>query len=118
VLAGFRAFRDFDGANSNFGDISLLATSSNVQHVAVYASSDSAHAARTVFVAINRSSSSQVVEITGQALTGSAHLYQMTAASAGGQATIQPVAAGTISVSGDSLAVTLPALSVTTIDVH
>ncbi len=29
TLAGFRAFRDFDGNGSNFGDTSLSATSSN-----------------------------------------------------------------------------------------
>jgi hypothetical protein len=118
VLAGFRAFRNFDGQNSNFGDTSLRATSSNVQHVAVYASTDSTNPGRTVFVAINRSFSSQVVQITGQTLTGTAHLFQMTSGTAGSQTTIQPVAAGTVSVSGDSLAVTLPALSITTIDVH
>src|SRR6202044_2697654 len=41
ALAGFRAFRDFDGAGANFGDTSLQATSNNVQNVVVYASSDS-----------------------------------------------------------------------------
>jgi hypothetical protein len=71
-----------------------------------------------VFVAINRSTSSQTVAINGATLSGSAHLYQMTAASASGQSTIVPVAAGTQAVSGTSMTVTLPALSVTTIDVQ
>jgi hypothetical protein len=121
-LAGFRAFRGFDGANANFGDTSLQATSSSVQNVVVYASIDSTTPGRVVFVAINRSTSAKVTAINGQALTGTAHLYQMTATSAQPQSTagnpVTPVAAGTQAVSGSSLTITLPALSVTTIDVH
>ena len=122
ALAGFRAFRDFDGANSVFGDTSLQATSSNIANVAVYASTDSTAPGRVVFVAINRSKSSQVVAINGQTVTGTAHLYQMTAATAATQASggnpVAPVAAGTQPASGTTLTVTLPGLSVTTIDVH
>jgi fibronectin type 3 domain-containing protein len=118
ALAGFRSFRDFDGAGANFGDTSLLATSSNVQNVVVYASSDSSTAGRFVFVAINRSASSQVTAINGQALSGTAKLYQMTAASAQGQNPVAPVSIGTMAVSGSSFTVTLPALSVTTIEVN
>jgi len=122
ALAGFRAFRGFDGANASFGDTSLQATSSNIQSVVVYASLDSNTPGRVVFVAINRSNSAKVTAINGQNLSGTAHLYQMTAASAQTQATggtpVQPVSAGTMAVSGSSLTITLPALSVTTIDVH
>ena len=102
-----------------FGDTSLQATSSN--DVVVYASLDSTTPGRVVFVAINRSISAKVTAITGQALSGIAHLYQMTAASAQPQAAgnpVQPVSAGTMPASGSSLTITLPALSVTTIDVH
>jgi hypothetical protein len=122
ALAGFRAYRGFDGANASFGDTSLQSTSSNVQTVVVYASEDSATPGRTVLVAINRSKTVQVTAITGQPLTGTAHLYQMTAVSAQTQYTggnpVQPVSAGTMAVSGSTLTITLPALSVTTIDVH
>ncbi|MBV8515437.1 MAG: hypothetical protein JO260_09065 [Acidobacteria bacterium] len=122
ALAGFRAFRDFDSANSVFGDISLQSTSSNVANVVVYASTDSTTPGRTVFVAINRSTSSQVVAMNGAALTGTAHLYQMTASTAATQSSagnpVAPVAAGTMPASGSTLTVTLPALSVTTIDIH
>ena len=117
ILAGYRAFRDFDGANANFGDTSVQAVSSNVQNVAVYASTDSTTPGRVVFVAINRSTSAQVTALNGQPLSGTAHLYQMTAASAQNQSPIQPVSAGTLPVNGSSLTVTLPPLSVTTIDV-
>jgi fibronectin type 3 domain-containing protein len=118
ALGGFRAFRDFDGAGANFGDTALQATSSNVQNVVVYASSDSTTPGRFVFVAINRSTSSQVTAITGQALSGTAKLYQMTATSAQGQNPVAPVSAGTMAASGSSFTITLPALSVTTIEVN
>ena len=118
TLAGFRAFRDFDSAGSNFGDTSLQATSSAVQNVVVYASSDSTTPGRVVFVAINRSPASKVTAVNGQALSGTAHLYQLTAASAAGQTVVQPVSIGTMAVSGSSLTITLPAYSVTTIDVR
>src|SRR6202522_393592 len=118
ALAGFRAFRDFDGAGTNFGDTSLQSTSSDVQNVVVYASSDSATLGRIVFVAINRSTTSQVTAINGQSLGGTAKLYQVTAASAQGQNPVAPVSIGTMTVSGSSLTLTLPALSVTTIEVN
>ena len=118
ALGGFRAFRDFDGAGANFGDTSLQATSSNVQNVMVYASSDSATPGRFVFVAINRSTSSQVTAISGLALSGTAELYQMMATSAQGQNPVEPVSIGTMTVSGATLTITLPALSVTTIEVN
>jgi hypothetical protein len=118
TLAGFRAFRDFDGAGSNFGDASLQSTSSAVQNVVVYASTDSTTPGRVVFVAINRSNASKVTTINGQALSGTAHLYQMTGPSAAVQTVVQPISIGTMAVSGSSLTITLPAYSVTTIDVH
>jgi fibronectin type 3 domain-containing protein len=118
AMAGFRAYRGFDGANAVFGDTSLEATSSNVANVMVYASSDSMTPGHYIFVAINRSTSSQVTAIDGVTLSGTAHLYQMTAASAQGQNPVHPVSIGTMAVSGTSLKVTLPALSVTTIEVR
>jgi len=118
TLAGFRAFRGFDGINANFGDTSLQATSSDAASVVVYASSDSTTVGRIVFVAINRSNSNKVTAINGQALSGTAHLYQMTGPSAVGQAVVQPVSIGTMAVTGPSLTITLPAYSVTTIDVQ
>lgn len=118
ALAGFRAYRGFDGASACFGDTSIQATSNNVANVVVYASSDSTTPGRIVFVAINRSNAAQVTAITGQALSGTAHLYQMTAATAQGQSPVAPVSIGTMAVSGSSLTITLPALSVTTIDIH
>jgi hypothetical protein len=118
ALAGFRAFRGFDGGLASFGDTSLAVTSSNVQKVAVYASLDSTTPGRVVFVAINRSASSLVTAITGQTLSGTATVYQMTATSASGQVPVHPVLVATMAASGSTLTITLPALSVTTIDVQ
>jgi fibronectin type 3 domain-containing protein len=118
ALAGFRAFRGFDGASASFGDTSLQANSSNVANVVVYASLDSTTPGRVVFVAINRSNASKVTTINGQALSGTAHLYQMTASTAAGQSIVQPVSIGAIAASGSTLTITLPAYSVTTIDVR
>ena len=117
ALAGFRAFRGFDGANADFGDTSLQATSSDVSKVAVYVSHDSNMAGRVVFVAINRTKSAQVTSINGVSLSGTATIYQMTGASASGQNPVHPVLVGTQAASGSSLKITLPGLSVTTIEV-
>jgi hypothetical protein len=117
-LAAFRAYRGFDGGNASFGDTSLESISSRVEDVVVYASLDSTTPGRVVFVAINRSASSKVTAINGQTLSGTAYLYQITATTAQNQSPIEPVAAGQMAVSGSSLILTLPAWSVTTIDVH
>ena len=118
VTAGFRAFRDFDGAGSNFGDTSVAADSSAIANVSAYVSTDSTRPGRVVIVAINRSNTTQTTAISGQPLSGTAHLFQMTAATASTQSTVQPVASSTQAVSGSSLTLTLPSLSVTTIDIY
>ena len=118
ILAGFRAFRGFDGATASFGDTSLAATSSKVQNVAVYASSDSTHPGEFVFVAINRTTIPQLTAINGVTLSGTASVYQMTATTASGQNPIHPVLVQQMPVNGTSMTVTLPALSVTTIAVQ
>lgn len=121
ALGGFRVFRGFDGANASFGDTSLQAVSSNVPNVVAYASSDSTAPGRFVFVAINRSTSTQVTAITGQALNGTASVYQITAASAQAQVQagndVAPVLVSTMPVNGSTLQLSLPPLSVSTIEV-
>jgi hypothetical protein len=69
-------------------------------------------------VAINRATSDQVTAITGQPLSGAAHLFRITAATAVKQHAIQPVPVGVTPVSGSALTLTLPALSVTTVDIY
>ena len=55
ALAGFAAFRNYDGAGAAFGDTSVRATSSDNAAVSVYASTDTLVAGRVVIVVINRS---------------------------------------------------------------
>jgi len=117
ALAGFRVFRGFDGANANFGDSSVPATSSDISKVAVYASTDSTAPGRVVFAAINRFTAAHVTAISGLSLSGMATVYQITAASAQGQTPVHPVLVGQMPVGGQSFTVTLPALSVSTIEV-
>lgn len=118
TLAGFRAYRNFDGAGHHFGDTSIGTNSSDVGKVTVYLSTDSRRPGRVVMVAINRATSDEVTAITGQPISGTAHLFRMSATTAATQSTIQPVAAGDMPVSGASLTLTLPALSVTTVDIY
>lgn len=118
ILAAFRAYRDFDGAGHDFGDTSIRSTSSDPGRVVVYVSTDSTRPDRVVMVAINRSARAQSTTVSGQALSGTAQLFQMTATTAAKQGTIRPVPAGTQPVSGTSMKLDLPPLSVTTIDIH
>jgi hypothetical protein len=118
-LAGFRAYRDFDGAGHHFGDTSLPSSSTDIASVVVHVSADSTRPGRVVMVAINRSTTQQVTQVRGQPLSGTAHLFQMTAATAAKQnKLIRPVAAGTQPASGSSITLTLPPLSVTTVDIY
>jgi hypothetical protein len=120
-LAGFRAYRNFDGEGSNFGNELVQTTSSNPGAVTVYVSTDTTTPGRVVMVAVNRANTSQVAAISGLSLSGTANLYQITATTASAQSTagspVTPVSIGTMAVSGSSLTLTLPAYSVTTIDV-
>ena len=63
AYAAFRAYRNYDGQGSTFGDTSISATSSDVPTATVYASVDSTAPGRTVIVAINKASSSKTAAI-------------------------------------------------------
>jgi hypothetical protein len=122
ILAGFRAFRGFDGGSASFGDVSLKATSSSVQTIAAYASLDSRVPGRVVIVAINRGTVARTVAFQGQPLAGTASIYRITAASAQAQrAAAQPVAptlVGQVPVAGTTWMIALPAMSVSTVEIH
>jgi hypothetical protein len=121
TVAAFRVYRGFDGANANYGDTALKAPSSNIEKVSVHASLDSTASGRVVFVAINRSTTAQRVALNGQALSGTATVYRITAESGAAQVTagepVAPVLVGSIPVNGSSFLIVLPALSVSTIEV-
>ena len=117
-VGAFTAYRNFDGGGTNFGDLSVKASSSDPGKVAAYVSTDSAAPGHVVIVAINRDVAAQSTIFSGMPLSGSARLYRITASTAAAQTSIAPVPVSTQAVTGTSLTVGLPAMSVTTIDVR
>ena len=111
ILAGFKMYRDYDGNLGSFGDISLPATSSDTSLVSAYVSQDSHRTNRYVLVAINRSESAQDLGFTGLGISGSARVYRLE-----GTRT-SPVFVGEVPANLNSWVVTLPALSVSTIEI-
>jgi hypothetical protein len=111
IQAGFKMYRDYDGALGTFGDISLPTVSSDTSKVAAYVSRSSTNAARYVIVALNRSVASQDVAFAGLAVSGTARIYRLE-----GTATT-PVLIGSAPADLASWVVTLPALSVSTIEI-
>ncbi|MBX3739227.1 MAG: hypothetical protein KF715_21245 [Candidatus Didemnitutus sp.] len=109
-LAGFKMYRDFDGANGSFGDTALATSSSNTAKVSAYVSRDSAHPERYVIVAINRTNSAQAVGFAGLPLTGHARLFRLN------RAANTPAAIGTPTIDLTRWMVSLPSYSITTIE--
>ena len=114
VAGAFKMFRNFDGANSTFGDTSILASTANVADTSIYASLDSSNPSRLVLVAINKTDHA----ITGQIQLNHGQLYrwvdvyQLTSTSS------DPQYAGRITLtSPDALSYALPAYSVSTLSV-
>lgn len=110
ILAGFKMYRDFDGNLASFGDISLPAESSDTAKVAAYVSRDSANSGRFVIVALNRSLSSQDVAFSGISASGVARVYRLQ----GTQTT--PAFVGEVPANLSQWVITLPPLSVSTIE--
>jgi Glycoside hydrolase family 44 len=128
AFAAWRAFRGYDGEVRNFGDTSVSATTTDVQHVAAYASIDSAAPDRVVIVLVHRPGA--LVDSSG-AVTGSdgtqarqvklqvAHPRALTLArgwqlGAGAAPAWQSLTLP--AVSANTITVTLPPLTVTTIE--
>ncbi|HEX4353995.1 MAG TPA: glycoside hydrolase family 44 protein, partial [Polyangiales bacterium] len=61
--AALRAYRNFDGQGGQFGDTSILATTSDVTDVSVYASTQSTAADGVRLVAINKATTGKSVSI-------------------------------------------------------
>ena len=128
AFAAWRAFRDYDGAGKSFGDTSVSAASSDVPHVSVYASVDSAAPDRVVVVIVHRPGAvtnaqgavtgsdglrarAVRVVVTHPKTLGTARAWQL---AAGTTPSWQPLAVG--APSGNAVTLTLPALSVTTVE--
>jgi PKD repeat protein len=111
VQGAFKMYRDYDGSQSAFGDISVAATSSNVAKVAAYVSRDSKNPNRLVIVVINRSFTAEDVSFNGLAASGNAKVYRMETNKS------SPVFVGSVPVNLSNWVVSLPALSVSTIEI-
>ena len=111
IMAALKMYRDFDDNLGSFGDISIADVSSDTSKVAAYVSRDSKQPGRYVIVAINRSTNSQDTAFTGLPVSGTAKLYRLQ----GTQPT--PFYAGSVTANLSSWIVTLPPLSVSTVEI-
>ncbi len=119
IHGAFHAFRDYDGAGAAFGNVSFQASSSDVSRASVYASIDAGHPERVVAVAINRSTSAidAAFKLSHTQLFTQAKGWQLTAASpiVSGAAVPQSIAAQMLAAK-NSFHLSLPAMSVTTLE--
>jgi len=107
--AAFRAYRNFDGQGSAFGDTSIYASSSDVATATSYASFDAANPARVVIVAINKSDASKTAGIKVAHPTAFSTLKVWTLTATG--AALTP-AADVTATATNAFRYTMPALSV------
>jgi hypothetical protein len=120
IHAAFRLFRNYDGAGKNFGDTSVKATSADDAHVGVYASVDAASDGRVVIVLVHRPTLSGGaldlrartvnLQLTHPATLSKARAWQLTGTST------SPAPLAAPAVSGNKVTLTLPAMSVTTLE--
>ncbi|MFO1501044.1 MAG: glycoside hydrolase family 44 protein [Verrucomicrobiota bacterium] len=110
IKAAFKMYRDYDGDGGRFGDQSLNASSSATDKVAAYVSRESARSGRYVIVALNRSFAAQDVRFDGLTFAGQARLFRLM------DENPQPSFVGEVPVQLPAWVVTLPPLSVTTIE--
>lgn len=115
VMAAFRAFRDFDGQGAAFGDLSLPATTADVERTSLYASSDAADPGRLVLVIINKTEGPIDADLSLPSTTihGPAQIYRLTGGvgSCAGPVRVTPDAP----VVGGAMVLRLPPLSVSTV---
>jgi hypothetical protein len=111
IQAAYRVYRNYDGQGGTFGDVSVHATSSDVETVSVYASTDSKVDNQVVIVAINKGSDATKVglRVAYDAELANADVYQL----AGGNAEVMKGTA--VKGSKSAFALMLPAQSVSVI---
>lgn len=111
VLAGYKMFRDFDGARGCFGDVSIAAASSDVASVSGYFSQDSKNRDRFVAILINRSQGVQHAHFNGLTISGLARIFRLEGTQT------SPVFVGKHAVNLATWSASLPPLSVSTIEI-
>jgi hypothetical protein len=83
AYAGFAMFRNYDGANGSFGDVSVRLSNDDMVGTSAYASKDAAGSSRVVVVAINKTQGALTAGITvaHDAVLTRAEVYQLTSSS-------------------------------------
>ena len=113
IAGGFAMYRDFDGKNGAFGDISVSATTNDVPDTSVYASLDSVNPNRMVLIAINKTGRPILagVKLNGRKSFGVASVYLLS------RGNPKPLHAGEIQIKdlGD-FTYAMPSYSVSTIN--
>lgn len=112
IVAGFRAFLNFDGKGSRFGDMGLAVTGPDPEKESVYAALDAKNPKRMTLLIINKTAAIRAVSLAFKGLaikTASSNVIE-------GES---PVSRHTdlAGASGSSLIYNAPALSVSTIEV-
>jgi hypothetical protein len=113
VQGAFKMYRNFDGANGAFGDRSVKATTTSTADTSVYASTDTTDRNRMVIIAINKTDApiNGRVMLSHAKLMKTAKVYRLT------ETSTDPRADGIINITtGRAFNVTLPAYSVTTLE--
>ena len=111
ILGGMDMFRNFNGSGAAYGDTNVKATTSDGANTAIYSSVDAANPGRMVVVIVNRgnASATTALRIWHTVRFSSAHVYRLEGAIS------TPQDKGTSTITGNSMNVTIPAYSVTTI---
>jgi hypothetical protein len=111
-LAGFRAFLDFDGRGSRFGDLGLTVQGENPVKESVYAALDSRSGKRLTIVAINKTNVDRPMRLALKRIRAqSVKAYCITASSLERANNIQA------ETSSEGISFTAPPLSVTSLEV-
>lgn len=115
AFAAFRAYRDYDGKGSAFGDVSLGATTADNELTSIYASSDSKDPSRVVLVVLNKSASPLTADVAlpGAIKASKAAVWQIVGEV--GKCDGPERVPGDTAIAGGKLALTLPSYSVSTV---
>ncbi len=105
----FRLYRNYDGAGSTFGDLSIPASSSDQEKLAIYAARRTSDQAVTVMV-INKSNDAltSVLTLAGFADLATAQIFQYSVADLQAIQTLSP-----LTIANPTLQTTFPAQSIT-----
>lgn len=112
IYGGFDMFRNFDGSNKSFGDISISAVTQDVEKTSVYASLDSKSPQRMVIVAINKTAEplQADIQINHNRRFSRVRVFQLTENSS------TPVEKDPIPVKANHVSYRMPPYSVSTLE--